>query len=191
MMTQTLQEIEEQLDRLRLEKSRIQAENFKQRVLPELSAAIGTTFVYRNDSSGGVREMETFCKLLTVELSEQRAWLIFEECDIRTNGRAKLELTPELMQQSERAFPILRRGWRSCSSSEYEAQGASVLDQQFIGTPHSHRPESAINWRIQSNSWNIAGSDELQSSRREAAIEDKLQRLLEGRGRSRMKPGKS
>jgi len=62
-----LQEVKEELQQLRLEERRLEAENFHGDLKERLPAVIGHTFVFRNSSSGGHERWNTFRKLKSIK----------------------------------------------------------------------------------------------------------------------------
>lgn len=134
----TLTEVKKQLEVLRSQELKLEAENFKNSIVPKLEALVGKTFVYRNNSCGGGRDekFDTFRKLLRVAFSEYHAWGIFEECQIPSDGRASIELHADLANRGDVKLRFLDLGWQPCAVEEYEAMRQEVL-QQFAN-PEKH-----------------------------------------------------
>lgn len=125
-----LKEVRDNLDKLRSEEMRLAAARFKKVTTPQIKAAIGKTFVYRNNSSGGTGRWDTFRRLRAVEFSKYHAWLVFEECSLRADdGRAEISIQSQLLSHSDEEFPSVERGWVACGEAEYEATRALVLKQ--------------------------------------------------------------
>ena len=124
-----LSTIRKQLEDLRAEEHRLEAQNFRERVIPAAQANIGKTFVYRNNTYGSGGHWDTFRKDVAFEFGAYNGWMIFEECQVDSEGRAKLETAIELIRREEQRHGFLDRGWVLCDEKEYSANPTRVLEQ--------------------------------------------------------------
>src|SRR3974390_283405 len=121
-MSETLDDINKQITELRRQQRKMEASNFHDTIIPKINSAIGTTYVFRNNSHGDV-----FRKLLDVAFSKYHAWIIHEKCQIDC-GKAKLELEYDLIVHNSKDFPPVT-GWQLCDQDEYNTIRLAVLDQ--------------------------------------------------------------
>jgi hypothetical protein len=124
-----LAEIKEQLAFLRAEESRAEAKNFKERILPKVRSAVGSTYVYPANRSGCGDSRPTFRKIVAVGFSEHHAWIIYESCEITDPRHAKLETVADLIGSDTAEFPKPYDGWKPCPKEEYDMARAATLAQ--------------------------------------------------------------
>jgi hypothetical protein len=129
-MPKTLEQVNKQLSELSSERMRLEAENFRNYLRPLISQAIGKTFAYRNNSSGGEDRWDVFRKVKGVEFGSLHAWVISEECSLRTDtGVPDLTLHFDLVNANQKSFPNPEMGWIPCDPAEFEEARVLVISQ--------------------------------------------------------------
>jgi hypothetical protein len=127
---ETLESIKEKLSDLRMQEMRLEQENFQTRLKPLVQSAIGKTFAYRNNSSGGSERWDVFKKVKAVVFTEYHAWVLCEECQLRTDsGVPELTIHSDLLSRDTKEFPRPDMGWKACPVEEFERAKQAVLEQ--------------------------------------------------------------
>lgn len=129
-MRTELTEVKKKIEELRLEEMRLEAANFKNRVVPQAQAFIGKTFAYRNNRSGGEDRWDVFRRAVAFQFDDYNGWMLFEECQVRTDyGYAELATVEELIHRGNKQPSFLDRGWSACSEDEFLSAKGQALQQ--------------------------------------------------------------
>jgi len=130
-------QIDERINELRRERSRIEAAAFESETLPQLRALQGHAFAYRRNSyscpSKPSDYWDVFRLVLHVVASHGGAWLICQECQIDKDGKPTLTLESRYVG----AGHDYMSGWQPCALNEYEENYQRVLAQLASGDSYA------------------------------------------------------
>ncbi len=134
----TLQEINEQIDALKLERSKIeQAEAKEWAKRPPFK--IGATEVYRNNCYSCPEPDEhwdSYRKLIMIQQSAGALWLIFEKVEIDYRGKVTIDITERFVSGPANAESA---GWEPCSVYQYEHNRKRAFRELA-------KPKTLANW---------------------------------------------
>lgn len=118
----TIKSLENQIANLRRQCDALDAEEFREKTLPVLRRQIGTAKVYRDNGYGSDSKFDTFRILREVVAKKGYATLIYEQCQIDSDGKPELSIRVDWARDGE-------SGWRPCALSEYQEVRQRVLEQ--------------------------------------------------------------
>lgn len=130
MALSELKAIEKKLRELRAEQTRLEADNFRDQLIPTINAHIGKTFAYRRNCYSCPSEpsdyWDVFRRLVKVNFGDLHAWAIYQEVQIDSGGVPQITLKIDLVRD---VFPKLESGWKPCASTEFEAAYARAIQE--------------------------------------------------------------